>query len=788
MDKPRIVVVDGDPKNLQILRESLESADFEVTTSGNGEDAWTMIQTRRPDIIVSEVDIPGIDGFQLLQRLQGDPGSSAIPMVFLTNRRNLQDRIKSLRTGVKDYMIKPLHVKEVIARLQMILRRLESLQNDDSGNNRKIVGRLEDSSVEKLVESYGAEQKTGVLSLYDHQNRNGEIYFRNGSVVNARLDSFRAEKAVYQMLPWDNGHFIMTLKDVNVEDEITVSNLGLLLQGFKRSQEQEKLLAKLPSTDTILVRTRLFDQILKRKAVGTDALQFIALFDGYKPLDAILTESNFDELKTLQRVTRLYQQGFIAPVEDEPQDTPLHDTEQTQAPDTALEPGLDMPDMDTKWSYEPLHAAPRDTELTQRPEDSSDQAPAPESSTEAMQADPVTPESEERTEDIASPDEPSENMSRPVFEAEEADAEDLIFDDTQEDTSTPKETRTSEVGVQSSDEDASHDDAPLFEISDDIELEQPFDLETEEIDLSDLEVESSTPEPLPLDTPETEDATAERENEEDTVSPLPGGIFEETPSHQPVPDKYFNGVDSSEPAEPEFITEEPVSADTTPVSQTEPTLNGNKGEEYSTNGSHQEVEATPVAEPNPLSAASIKLCQARGLKKGQLVVLSSNREAQEKLVAALTADQFSTRQIDSSSSLLLGKMATGNDYTVEVVGLSTEKKFLQLLHQVSDKMIGCIILVVGDSSTGLGYLGYLLNSLKGTLKAPSVVAVYQPEGERRVPLEFIRYSLKMDEGEQIMEIHLTEPDSLQHMLAQLQAPAYSSTHLEDVSGETGGDQ
>ena len=115
-------------------------------------------------------------------------------------------------------MIKPLHVKEVIARLQMILRRIESLQNDNSVNHRKIVGRLEDSSVEKLIENYGAEQKTGVLSLYDNQDRNGEIYFNKGSVVNARLDNYRAEKAVYQML-----HLSGFVQKYNIELVLTFS-------------------------------------------------------------------------------------------------------------------------------------------------------------------------------------------------------------------------------------------------------------------------------------------------------------------------------------------------------------------------------------------------------------------------------------------------------------------------------------------------------------------------------------------------------------------------------------
>ncbi|MFQ5770363.1 MAG: PleD family two-component system response regulator, partial [bacterium] len=165
MDTPTILVIDSDPKNLQILKESLESSNFKVVSINNGIDAWGIIQQQKPDLIVCEVNIPGLNGFELQEKLQKSPITASIPLVFLTNNSNPEDRQKSLRAGVKDYMIKPLHVKEVIARLQMILRRLDRIKNEESESNRNVVGRLEDKSVEDLVESYGLERRTGVLSL-----------------------------------------------------------------------------------------------------------------------------------------------------------------------------------------------------------------------------------------------------------------------------------------------------------------------------------------------------------------------------------------------------------------------------------------------------------------------------------------------------------------------------------------------------------------------------------------------------------------------------------------------
>jgi len=313
MDNPTILVADGDPKNLQILRESLEASGFEVIVASDGLQAWQKISSDVPDLILSEVNLPKLDGFQLLEKLKADPVTSSIPLMFLTNRRELQDRVRSLRGGVKDYMIKPLHVKEVIARVRMILRRMERIREEEIESNRKLAGRLEEFSVIDLIENFGMERKTGILTLYNANNRSGEIYFRDGAVINASLGNLRAEKAVYQMLPWKRGHFTMTFKEINVADEIAVSNLGLLLQGFKRMEERERMFKMLPSPETTFVTTETFRNIIQKRELTTDVAKFIALVDGKRDILQIIDESTYDDIKTLERLVKLYQQGFIKP-------------------------------------------------------------------------------------------------------------------------------------------------------------------------------------------------------------------------------------------------------------------------------------------------------------------------------------------------------------------------------------------------------------------------------------------------------------------------------------------
>jgi hypothetical protein len=125
------------------------------------------------------------------------------------------------------------------------------------------------------------------------------------------LGNFKAEKAVYQMLPWCQGHYVMTFKDVSVKDEITVSNLGLLLQGYKRIRQRQGYIDALPALETVFEKTNIFLQVMKKKSINNEATRFISLFDGKRSLARIISESPYDDIKTLERITKLYQQRFI---------------------------------------------------------------------------------------------------------------------------------------------------------------------------------------------------------------------------------------------------------------------------------------------------------------------------------------------------------------------------------------------------------------------------------------------------------------------------------------------
>jgi two-component system, OmpR family, response regulator len=117
----RLLVVEDEPNILELLSASLRYAGFEVITAAAGTEAVQAAQRHRPDLIVLDVMLPDMDGFDVIRRLRG--GGARIPVVFLTARDGTDDKIRGLTLGGDDYVTKPFSLEEVIARIKAVLRR-----------------------------------------------------------------------------------------------------------------------------------------------------------------------------------------------------------------------------------------------------------------------------------------------------------------------------------------------------------------------------------------------------------------------------------------------------------------------------------------------------------------------------------------------------------------------------------------------------------------------------------------------------------------------------------------
>ena len=117
---PTILVVDDEPKIAQLVRDYLERAGFGVTQARDGREALMRARTDRPDLVVLDLGLPGLDGLDVTRQLRRD---SLVPIIMLTARDDEADRVAGLELGADDYVTKPFSPRELVARVRAVLRR-----------------------------------------------------------------------------------------------------------------------------------------------------------------------------------------------------------------------------------------------------------------------------------------------------------------------------------------------------------------------------------------------------------------------------------------------------------------------------------------------------------------------------------------------------------------------------------------------------------------------------------------------------------------------------------------
>jgi DNA-binding NarL/FixJ family response regulator len=126
----RLLVVDDDASLLLAVSETFRAEGYAVTTARRGAEALVRIAERMPDLIISDIRMPGMDGYQLARNLRSAPHTRLIPIVFLTAKDETADRVTGFRSGVDAYVTKPFEPEELVAIVAGILERVERTRGD----------------------------------------------------------------------------------------------------------------------------------------------------------------------------------------------------------------------------------------------------------------------------------------------------------------------------------------------------------------------------------------------------------------------------------------------------------------------------------------------------------------------------------------------------------------------------------------------------------------------------------------------------------------------------------
>jgi two-component system sensor histidine kinase/response regulator len=127
-NKTKILVIDDEPAIRMGLAATLGRHGYSVVTAMNGDDGYIKAKLSQPDLIISDVMMPALNGFEMKQQMSEDPQLAPIPFIFLTARTASEDRVSGIRGGADDYVTKPFVTEELVARIEAVLRRVKTEQ------------------------------------------------------------------------------------------------------------------------------------------------------------------------------------------------------------------------------------------------------------------------------------------------------------------------------------------------------------------------------------------------------------------------------------------------------------------------------------------------------------------------------------------------------------------------------------------------------------------------------------------------------------------------------------
>ena len=120
--KPVILIVDDQPQNTELLEAYLVPKGYEIVKAANGEEALEKLSVNQIDLILLDVMMPGIDGFEVTRRVRADDKTHLLPIILITALKETEDRVKGIEAGCDDFISKPVDKMELLARVQSLLK------------------------------------------------------------------------------------------------------------------------------------------------------------------------------------------------------------------------------------------------------------------------------------------------------------------------------------------------------------------------------------------------------------------------------------------------------------------------------------------------------------------------------------------------------------------------------------------------------------------------------------------------------------------------------------------
>jgi uncharacterized protein (TIGR02266 family) len=235
-----VLVVDDKTDLRELVAIPFRARGDRVRDAGNGVEALALCLRQPPDVILCDVAMPLMDGWQFLRVLRSRPSLSSIPVAFVTALTEEPERLRGFQLGVDDYITKPFRPAELVARIDRLVARSMRL----GGIERKTLrGSLDHVPLPSVLTFLEMERQTGVL-LVLREHRAARLFVREGRLLRIEIErattGIRPDQMLFSVLKWPNGDYEFAAQDVSGNDEFQASITALLLTFSKLIDEKDR--------------------------------------------------------------------------------------------------------------------------------------------------------------------------------------------------------------------------------------------------------------------------------------------------------------------------------------------------------------------------------------------------------------------------------------------------------------------------------------------------------------------------------------------------------------------
>lgn len=240
-----ILLVDDDAIIRLAFGAKLRARGHRVAEAKGGAEALALVVQETPDLVVTDVMMPEMDGWALVRTLRSLPPMALVPVLFLTDLDSPEDRIRGFKIGADDFIAKNCGSDEFQMRVQRALDRAQDVHRSRQAGSRNNSGMMGDLSVigpASLLTLLDMDKKTGELFLKSDVEE-VKLSLRGGRVVDAKMmgdPEVVGAECIYRILRWSSGQFFLTGMAIDMADRVGIPTTHLLMEGARRIDEEDK--------------------------------------------------------------------------------------------------------------------------------------------------------------------------------------------------------------------------------------------------------------------------------------------------------------------------------------------------------------------------------------------------------------------------------------------------------------------------------------------------------------------------------------------------------------------